>query len=127
MSIKTRRHMRAVSLVMSIAIVGVLAAFLVLASNPGPTQAQDDKCAAASGDALELLRDLGLCTAPADTSDSAQDDRVRHRHRRCTGTLLRQTLDSAQLVALVPARHDYAQQHHRQRRCQAHPDHRGSA
>ena len=71
MSIKTRKHMRAVSLVMSIAIVGVLAAFLVLAANPGPTQAQDDKCAAASGDALELLRELGLCTA--DTSDTAQD------------------------------------------------------
>ena len=78
MSIKTRKHMRAVSLVMSIAIVGVLAAFLVLASNPGPTQAQDDKCAAASGEALELLRDLGFCTADtadtADTSDSAQDE-----------------------------------------------------
>ena len=74
MSIKTRKHMRAVSLVMSIAIVGVLAAFLVLAANPGPTQAQDDRCATASGDALELLRELGLCTAPADTSDTAQDD-----------------------------------------------------
>ena len=72
MSIKTRKHMRAVSLVMSIAIVGVLAAFLVLAANPGPTQAQDDRCATASGDALELLRELGLCTA--DTSDTAQDD-----------------------------------------------------
>ena len=75
MSIKTRKHMRAVSLVMSIAIVGVLAAFLVLAANPGPTQAQDDRCATASGDALELLRELGLCTADtADTSDTAQDD-----------------------------------------------------
>jgi hypothetical protein len=74
MSIKTRKHMRAVSLVMSIAIVGVLAAFLVLAANPGPTQAQDDRCATASGDALELLRQLGLCTADtADTSDAAQD------------------------------------------------------
>ena len=74
MSIKTRKHMRAVSLVMSIAIVGVLAAFLVLAANPGPTQAQDDRCAAASGDALELLRELGLCTADtAGTSDAAQD------------------------------------------------------
>ena len=74
MSIKTRKHMRAVSLVMSIAIVGVLAAFLVLAANPGPTQAQDGRCATASGDALELLRQLGLCTADtADTSDAAQD------------------------------------------------------
>ena len=72
MSIKTRKHIWPVSLVMSIAIVGVLAAFLVLGANPGPTQAQDDKCATATGDALELLRDLGLC--PADTSDTSQDD-----------------------------------------------------
>ena len=72
MSMKTRRHMRAVSLVMSIAIVGVLAAFLVLAANLGPTQAQDDQCATATGDALALLQDLGFC--PAGTSDPAQDD-----------------------------------------------------
>ena len=39
MSIKTRKHMRALSLVMSIAIVGALAAFLVLAANPRDTQA----------------------------------------------------------------------------------------
>ena len=74
MSIKTRKHMRAVSLVMSIAIVGVLAAFLVLAANPGPTQAQDDRCAAATGDALTLLQGLGLCQTGG-TSDPAQDDR----------------------------------------------------
>ena len=73
MSIKTRKHIWPVSLVMSIAIVGALAAFLVLGANPGPTQAQDDKCATATGDALELLRELGLCTA--DTSDTAQDDK----------------------------------------------------
>ena len=72
MSIKTRKHMRTVSLVMSIAIVGMLAAFLVLAANPGPTQAQDDQCDTATGDALALLRDLGFC--PAGTSDPAQDD-----------------------------------------------------
>ena len=73
MSIKTRKHIWPVSLVMSIAIVGALAAFLVLGANPGPTQAQEDKCATASGDALELLRELGLC--PADTSDTAQEDK----------------------------------------------------
>ena len=72
MSIKTRKHMRTVSLVMSIAIVGMLAAFLVLAANPGPTQAQDDQCDTATGDALALLQDLGFCAAG--TSDSAQDD-----------------------------------------------------
>ena len=39
MSNKTRKHIWPVSLVMSIAIVGALAAFLVLAGNPGETQA----------------------------------------------------------------------------------------
>ena len=39
MSNKTRKHIWPVSLVMSIAIIGALAAFLVLASNPGPTDA----------------------------------------------------------------------------------------
>ena len=35
MSNKTRKHIWPVSLVMSIAIIGVLAAFVVLANNPG--------------------------------------------------------------------------------------------
>ena len=35
MSNKTRKHIWPVSLVMSIAIIGALAAFLVLANNPG--------------------------------------------------------------------------------------------
>ena len=39
MSNKTRKHIWPVSLVMSIAIVGALAAFLVLGTNPGPTTA----------------------------------------------------------------------------------------
>ena len=39
MSNKTRKHIWPVSLVMSIAIIGALAAFLVLATNPGDTQA----------------------------------------------------------------------------------------
>ena len=36
---KTRKRIWSVSLVMSIAMVGVLAAFIVLAANPGDTQA----------------------------------------------------------------------------------------
>ena len=36
---KTRKHIWPVSLVMSIAIIGALAAFLVLANNPGATMA----------------------------------------------------------------------------------------
>ena len=39
MSIKTRKHIWPVSLVMSIAIVGALAAFIVLATNPGSSSA----------------------------------------------------------------------------------------
>ena len=39
MSKKTRKHIWAVSLVMSIAIVGALAAFIVLATNPGSSSA----------------------------------------------------------------------------------------
>ena len=48
MSKKTRRHIWPVSLVMSIAIIGALAAFLVLVANPGATSAHesDDHAAA---------------------------------------------------------------------------------
>ena len=42
MSNKTRKHLWPVRLVMSIGIIGALAAFLVLASNPGDTQAHGD-------------------------------------------------------------------------------------
>ena len=52
MSNKTRKHIWPVSLVVSIAIIGALAAFLVLANNPGTTMAHggdidhDAACAA---------------------------------------------------------------------------------
>ena len=39
---KTRRHVWPMSLVMSLAIIGTLAAFLVLAANPGPTNAHGE-------------------------------------------------------------------------------------
>ena len=41
MSSKTRKHIWPVSLMMSIGIIGALAAFLVLANNPGVTMAHD--------------------------------------------------------------------------------------
>ena len=48
MNSKTRKHIWPMSLVMSIAIIGALAAFLVLTSNPGVTGAhggdQDPHC-----------------------------------------------------------------------------------
>ena len=39
MTHKTRKHIRLVSLVMAVAVVGVLAGFLVLVGNPGAIQA----------------------------------------------------------------------------------------
>ena len=62
MSNKTRKHIWPVSLVMSIAIIGVLAAFLVLATNPGETQAHgeyvegEDHCQSLSD---EIAHDIG--------------------------------------------------------------------
>ena len=74
MSNKTRKHIWPVSLVMAIGIIGALAAFLVLAGTPGPTQAQDDVCATATGDALELLQAIGLC--PMDEVDEEDMEQV---------------------------------------------------
>ena len=42
MSNKTRRHIRPVSLVMALAIIVTLSGFIVLATNPGGVQAQED-------------------------------------------------------------------------------------
>ena len=53
MTNKTRKHMWPVSLVVSVAIIGALAAFLVLANNPGAIMAQsggDDPCAGMTED-----------------------------------------------------------------------------
>ena len=62
MSNKTRKHIWPVSLVMSIAIIGALAAFLVLASNPGETRAHgewvegEEHCPAVSD---EIAHEIG--------------------------------------------------------------------
>ena len=45
MTNKTRKHIWSVPLVASIAIIGALAAFLVLANDPGAAMAQEDLCA----------------------------------------------------------------------------------
>ena len=62
MSNKTRKHIWPVSLVMSIAIVGALAAFLVLAGNPGAIDAHDgsatDHCAGQNAFAHDIAADL---------------------------------------------------------------------
>ena len=81
MSNKTRKHIWPASLVMALAIVGVLAAFVVLAATPGSTSAHtadgdhDQECldmtpeAMAQHDEDELLinaDDPMLCTEPTD-------------------------------------------------------------
>ena len=66
MSNKTRKHIWPVSLVMAIAIIGALAAFLVLANNPGAIMAQDgDPCAGMTEEerAAHILGD-GMCGRP---------------------------------------------------------------
>ena len=68
MTNKTRRHSWPVSLVVSIAIIGALAAFLVLANNPGIIMAQnggDDPCAGMTEDerAAHILNG-GTCGTP---------------------------------------------------------------
>ena len=50
MTNKTRRHIWPVSLVMSVAIIGALAAFFVLASGPAAVMAQGDPCAGMTED-----------------------------------------------------------------------------
>ncbi len=63
MTYKTRKHIWPVPLVASIAILGMLAAFLVLANNPGVTMAQDgDPCAGMTDDERsDHILDGGTC------------------------------------------------------------------
>ena len=58
MSKKTRKHIRPVSLVMALAIIVTLSGFIVLATNPGGVQAQED-CSALSPEARALFVQLG--------------------------------------------------------------------
>ena len=72
MSNKTRKHIWPVSLVMSIAIIGTLAAFLVLAANPGVSDAHDgpseNHCADQASDlAHDVAADIQGLTNPDGT------------------------------------------------------------
>ena len=81
MSNKTRKHIWPVSLVMSIAIIGALATFFVLASNPGATEAHGGSgdhaadCAAMTETERNLHNTLAAaaggtpCPDPGDGSD----------------------------------------------------------
>ena len=80
MSNKTRKHIWPVSLVMSIAIIGALAAFIVLAGNPGSTEAHRGgtdhaaACAAMDANARAIHNTLASatggtpCPDPGDTT-----------------------------------------------------------
>ena len=74
MSNKTRKHIWPMSLVMSIAIVGALAAFLVLAANPRDTQAHgrtdhDAACAAMTSGERDLHNTLAGATGATPCPD----------------------------------------------------------
>ena len=82
MSKKTRKHIWAVSLVMSIAIVGALAAFIVLATNPGSSSAHggtphdcSDLSSAAQGlhDAFADPNDPKCSDTDTDTGNGQMD------------------------------------------------------
>ena len=95
MSKKTRKHIGPVSLVMALAIIGALAAFLVLATNPGASQAQpapppDPRCRVRThdvgfpcqfGDRLSGGNALRSSAAADHAADAAAEQRPR-RHRQ---------------------------------------------
>ncbi len=68
MSKQTRKRIWPVSLVMALAIIGMMAV-VVLSTNPGTAQAQDGLCDTATGDVLQGLIDAGVCQ-----DDSGGDD-----------------------------------------------------
>ena len=65
MSKKTRKHIWPGTLVMAIAVAGILAAFLVLANNPSVIMAQGDPCAGMTEtERAEFVLGGGTCGAP---------------------------------------------------------------
>ena len=61
MTNRTKKHIRPISLAAVLAVVGVMAAFIVLNAAPGAAQAQESICAEASGATLQVLIDAGIC------------------------------------------------------------------
>ena len=61
MSKKTRKHIRPVSLVMALAIIVTLSGFIVLATNPGGVQAQEDCSAYTPGERALFEATGGVC------------------------------------------------------------------
>ena len=76
MTYKTRKHIWPVPLVASIAIIGVLAAFLVLANNPGVAMAQDgDPCAGMTEEERgDFILGGGTCGEPDPGNGGGTED-----------------------------------------------------
>ena len=70
MNSKTRKRIWPVSLVMALAIIGMIAA-VALSNNPGAAQAQGI-CDTASGATLQALIDAGVCQDDSTTTDSEE-------------------------------------------------------
>ena len=95
MSNKTRKRIWPVSLVMALAVVGMMAA-IVLSASPGSAQAQG-LCDTATGDVLQGLIDAGVCQ---DTSGDNGDDGDAGLCDTATGSVLQGLIDAG--VCLDP-------------------------
>ena len=72
MSKETRKRIWPVSLVMALAVIGMMAA-IALSTNAGVAQAQG-LCDTATGDVLQGLIDAGVCPDPNDSGDGSGDE-----------------------------------------------------
>ena len=74
MNSKTRKRIWPVSLVMALAIIGMMAA-VALSNNPGAAQAQGI-CDTASGATLQALIDAGVCQDDSTTTDADAEEGI---------------------------------------------------
>ena len=109
---RKKRHIWPVALVAVLAVAGLMAALIVLASPLGTAQAQG-LCDDASGPTLEALIEAGVCQADDGTDPGSGDRTNGERQRR-----------QWQRQRHACWRYAAIQQQHLQRRCQAHPHHR---
>ena len=89
MNRKTRKRIWPVSLVMALAIIGMMAA-VALSNNPGAAQAQGI-CDTASGATLQALIDAGVCQDDSTTTDADAEEGICDT---ATGATLQALIDS---------------------------------
>ena len=92
MNSKTRKRIWPVSLVMALAVIGMMAV-IALSSNPGMAQAQG-LCETASGATLQALIDSGVCPGGGGDDDEALCDTA-------TGATLQALIDSGVCMAVM--------------------------